>query len=199
MCGLRKSGKPQKSQVRPQDPPVLRPARPDWAPPAPQAQAQVEQGSGGQVEDPGKWRTPDRPIQYRPTRRQVAVHALRPALRQKVRPTEEAVHGGPANQAAAKAITDALAGGPLTRRKVHAFAKHPSGSRPGAPGARLPSDVVVLDPAVPRPDGPACSRAQPPGPGPHRAWVTWAWGLGSGAGWPVGPGDSRVQLHDIAG
>ena len=72
--------------------------------------------------------------------------------------------GAPANQAAAKAITDALAGGPLTRRKVHAFAKHPSGSRPGAPGARLPSDVVELDPAVPRPDGPACPRAQAPRP-----------------------------------
>ena len=95
MCGLRESGKPQESQVRPEDPPVFRPARPGWAPPAPQAQAQVEQGSGGQVEDPGRWRTPGRPIQYRPTRWQVVVHALRPALRQKVRPTEEAVHGGP--------------------------------------------------------------------------------------------------------
>ena len=51
--------------------------------------------------------------------------------------------GAPANQTAAKAIADALAGGPLTRRKVHAFAKHPSGTRPGAPGTRLPSDVVV--------------------------------------------------------
>ena len=66
----------------------------------------------------------------------------------------------PANQAAAKAIADALAGGPLTRRKAHAFAKHPSGSRPGASGARLPSDVVVLDPNAPRPAGPACLRTQ---------------------------------------
>ena len=71
----------------------------------------------------------------------------------------------PANQAAAKAVADALAGGPLTRRKVHAFAKHPSGSRPGAPGARLPSDVVELDPAAPKPDGPACLRAQVVDPG----------------------------------
>ena len=68
--------------------------------------------------------------------------------------------GAPANQAAAKAIADALAGGPLTRRKAHAFAKHPSGSRLGAPGARLPSDVVVLDPGAPKPAGPACLRAQ---------------------------------------
>ena len=40
--------------------------------------------------------------------------------------------GAPASQAATQAIADALAGGPLTRRKVHAFAKHPSGSRPKA-------------------------------------------------------------------
>ena len=66
----------------------------------------------------------------------------------------------PANQAAAKAIADALAGGPLTRRKVHAFARHPSGSRPGAPGARLPSDVITLDPHAPRPAGPAYPQAQ---------------------------------------
>ena len=68
--------------------------------------------------------------------------------------------GAPANQAAANAIADGLAGRPLTRRKVHAFAKHPSGSKPGAPGARLPSDVVVLDPGAPKPAGPACFRAQ---------------------------------------
>ena len=66
----------------------------------------------------------------------------------------------PASQAATKAIADALAGGPLTRRKVHAFAKHPSGSRPGAPGARLPSDVITLDPHAPRPVGPANPQAQ---------------------------------------
>ena len=48
---------------------------------------------------------------------------------------------------------------------MHAFAKHPSGSRPGAPGARLPSDVVELDPAAPKPDGPACLRAQAANPG----------------------------------
>ena len=63
--------------------------------------------------------------------------------------------GAPACQAATKAIADALAGGPLTRREVHAFAKHPSGSRPGALGARLPSDRLVLDPSVPKPPGPA--------------------------------------------
>ena len=45
MCGLRESGKPQESQVRPQDPPVFRPGQPGWAPPAPQAQTKVEQGS----------------------------------------------------------------------------------------------------------------------------------------------------------
>ena len=66
----------------------------------------------------------------------------------------------PASQAAAKAIADALAGGPLARRKVHAFAKHLSGSRPGAPGARLPSDVVTLDPRAPKPPGPANPQAQ---------------------------------------
>ena len=77
----------------------------------------------------------------------------------------------PASRAAAKAVADALAGGPLTRRKVHAFAKHPSGSRPGAPGARLPSDVVELDPAAPRPDGPACLRAQAADPGDRGAVV----------------------------
>ena len=66
----------------------------------------------------------------------------------------------PASQAATKAIADTLAGGSLTRRKVHAFAKHPSGSRPGAPGARLPSDVITLDPHAPRPAGPANSQAQ---------------------------------------
>ena len=43
---------------------------------------------------------------------------------------------------------------------MHAFAKHPSGSRPGAPGARLPSDRLALDPAVHRPLGPASARAQ---------------------------------------
>ena len=68
--------------------------------------------------------------------------------------------GAPAGQAATQAIADALAGGPLTRRKVHAFAKHPSGSRPGAPAARLPSDRLVLDPSVPRPPGPAAPKAQ---------------------------------------
>ena len=75
--------------------------------------------------------------------------------------------GAPGNQAATKSVTDALAGGPLTRRKVHAFAKHPSGSRPGAPGARLPSDVLVFDPSVPMPPGPAIPQAQggaPEGP-----------------------------------
>ena len=66
----------------------------------------------------------------------------------------------PASQAAAKAIADALAGGPLARRKVHAFAKHPSRSRPGAPGIRLPSDVVSLDPQAPKPPGPATPQAQ---------------------------------------
>ena len=65
-----------------------------------------------------------------------------------------------ASQAATKAIADALAGGPLTRRKAHAFAKHPSGSRPGAPGARLPSDVLTLGPHAPRPAGPANPQAQ---------------------------------------
>ena len=74
-----------------------------------------------------------------------------------------------ANQAAAKAIADALAGGPLTRRKVHAFAKHPSGSKPGAPGSRLPSDVVTLDPSAPRPAGPAYPRAQENDPGDQGA------------------------------
>ena len=68
--------------------------------------------------------------------------------------------GAPGNQAATKSIADALAGGPLIRRKVHAFAKHPSGSRPGAPGARLPSDVLFFDPSVPRPPGPAIPQAQ---------------------------------------
>ena len=68
--------------------------------------------------------------------------------------------GAPACQVAIQAIADALAGGPLARRKVHAFAKHPSGSRPGAPGARLPSDQLVLDPSVPRTPGPAAPQAQ---------------------------------------
>ena len=68
--------------------------------------------------------------------------------------------GAPGNQAATKSVADALAGGPLTRGKVHAFAKHPSGSRPGAPGARLPSDVLVFDPSVPRPPRPANPQAQ---------------------------------------
>ena len=68
--------------------------------------------------------------------------------------------GAPGGQAAAKAIVDALAGGPLTRRKVHAFAKHPSGSHPGAPGARFPSDRLVLDPSAPKPPGPAVPQAQ---------------------------------------
>ena len=66
----------------------------------------------------------------------------------------------PAGQAATQAIADALAGWPLTRRKVHAFAKHPSGSLPGAPGARLPSDRPVLDPSELRPLGPAAPHAQ---------------------------------------
>ena len=68
--------------------------------------------------------------------------------------------GAPANQAATKAIADALAGGSLARRKGHAFAKHPSGSRPGAPGARFPSDVFVFVPHVQRPPGPANPQAQ---------------------------------------
>ena len=68
--------------------------------------------------------------------------------------------GAPATQAATKSFADALAGGPLTRRKVHAFAKHPSGSRPGAPGARLPSDLLDLDPTAPRPLGPASAQAR---------------------------------------
>ena len=68
--------------------------------------------------------------------------------------------GVPATAAAAKSVTDAHAGGPLTMRKVHAFAKHPSGSRPGAPGARLPSDLLELDPTAPRPPGPANVRAR---------------------------------------
>ena len=68
--------------------------------------------------------------------------------------------GAPVSQAATKAIADALVGGPFTRRKVHAFAKHPSGSRPGATGARLPSDRIVLDPSVPKPPGPTVSQAQ---------------------------------------
>ena len=68
--------------------------------------------------------------------------------------------GAPGYQAATKAITDALAGGPFTRRKMHAFAKHPSGSRLGAPGARLPSDRLVLDPNAPKPPGPAIPQAQ---------------------------------------
>ena len=67
---------------------------------------------------------------------------------------------GPAGQAATQAIADALAGGSLTRRKIDAFAKHPSGSRPGAPGTRLPSDRLVLDPNVLRPPGPATPQAQ---------------------------------------
>ena len=66
--------------------------------------------------------------------------------------------GAPGNQAATKSVADALAGGPHNRRKVHAFAKHPPGSRPGAPGARLPSDVFVFDPSVPKPSGPATPR-----------------------------------------
>ena len=72
--------------------------------------------------------------------------------------------GAPGSQAAAKAIADALAGGPFTRRKVHAFAKHPSGSRPGAPGVRLPSDRLVLDPSAPKPLGPAIPQAQADAP-----------------------------------
>ena len=72
--------------------------------------------------------------------------------------------GAPACQAATKAIADALAGGPLTRRKVHAFAKHPSGSHSGAPGSRLPSDRLVLDPSVPKPPGPAIPQVQADAP-----------------------------------
>ena len=72
--------------------------------------------------------------------------------------------GAPACQAATKAIADALARGPLTRRKVHAFAKHPSGSRPGAPGARLPSDRLVLDHNVPKPPSPAAPQVQAEAP-----------------------------------
>ena len=68
--------------------------------------------------------------------------------------------GAPGSRAATKSVADAMAGGPLTRRKVHAFARHPSGSRPGAPGVRLPSDRLVLDPRAPRPPGPAIPRAQ---------------------------------------
>ena len=68
--------------------------------------------------------------------------------------------GAPGGQVATKAIADALAGGPFTRRKVHAFAKNPSGSRPEAPGARLPSDRLVLDPTAPKPPGPAVPQAQ---------------------------------------
>ena len=68
--------------------------------------------------------------------------------------------GVTANQAAAKAMADAQAGGSLARRKVHAFAKHPSGSRPGTPGARFPSDVLVFGPHAPRPPGPANPQAQ---------------------------------------
>ena len=87
----------------------------------------------------------------------------------------------PENQAATKAIADALAGGPLTRRKLHAFTRHPSSSRPGAPGARLPSDVITLDPHAPKPAGPAYPKAQEGGPegqdggtprgGPHELMV----------------------------
>ena len=43
---------------------------------------------------------------------------------------------------------------------MHAFARHPSGSRPGAPGARLPNDRLVLDPRAPKPPGPAIPQAQ---------------------------------------
>ena len=75
--------------------------------------------------------------------------------------------GAPACQVATQAIADALAGGPLTRRKVHAFAKHPSRSRPGAPGTRLPSDRLVLDPSVLRPPGPAAPQAREQDPGPE--------------------------------
>ena len=38
--------------------------------------------------------------------------------------------------------------------------RDPSGSRLGAPGARLPSDVITLDPHAPRPAGPAYPQAQ---------------------------------------
>ena len=74
--------------------------------------------------------------------------------------------GAPGSQAATKSIADALAGGPLTRRKVHAFARHPSRSRLGAPRARPPNDALVLDPHVPKPPGPANTRAQKEAPGP---------------------------------
>ena len=66
----------------------------------------------------------------------------------------------PGNQAATKSVADALAGGPLIRKKVPAFAKHPSGSRPRAPGASLPSDVLFFDPSVLRPPKPAIPQAQ---------------------------------------
>ena len=87
--------------------------------------------------------------------------------------------GAPACQAATQAVADALAGGPFTRRKVHAFAKHPSGSRPGAPGARLPSDRLVPDPSVLRPLGPAAPRAQEQAadPGPEDPMAHVATGL----------------------
>ena len=80
--------------------------------------------------------------------------------------------GAPGKRTMTKSIADALAGGPLTRRKVHAFAKHPSGSRPGGPGSRLPSDLLALDPHAPRPPGPAKPQAQveaprDPGGGPQ--------------------------------
>ena len=63
--------------------------------------------------------------------------------------------------AATKSVADALARGPLPHRKAHAFAKHPSGSRPRAPGVRFPSDVLVFDPCVPRPQGPGRPTPRP--------------------------------------
>ena len=94
----------------------------------------------------------------------------------------------PASQAATKTIADALAGGPLTRRKVHVFAKQFSWSRLGAPGARLPSDVFTLDPHAPRPGGPANPQAQnviPVGQvgGPKRTTRNRDWRLETRPAW----------------
>ena len=74
-------------------------------------------------------------------------------------------------------------------KEVHAFAKHPSGSWPGAPGARLRSDRFVLDPSVLRPPGPAAPQAQgqvaDTGPGDPMAHV------------PTGPAcPAQDEAHD---